>query len=352
MPTLAAAAKLGTLTQRQVIEKLYLAAMAKLRRQENGSIGQLMAHYRRAQDEIVAQIYNRYGETDGWTLLQWEQSGRLRAMLGTIEEILGRLRASAMDEIIRGSEIQFFGSYDQTAWAIDQATPPKVDAVWSRPPEDAVRILVNTPYKGAMFSQRIGLITNAMASDLRDELVQSLIQGESMQAAAKRVQKVIGANDTENIRSYAYRAKTIAQTEIMRAQNMARSFSYEQNRDLLVNDTDTEWLVTPDDKLCPWCMRREGKTDAEIEAASAEADGKEDPFGRSVDQPLHPHCRCAKIPKLKSWKDLIGLAMPEAMGNDYRGMRKDNGDWSIQPVEKFESWLIKKVGDFTPAGDL
>jgi SPP1 gp7 family putative phage head morphogenesis protein len=340
MPSVKAATKGGFLTQRQIIDRLYAQAMKVLRGQENESIRRLMDSYRLAQDNIVAQIFSRFGDAEGWTLQQWEESGRLRGLLQAVEETLGRLQAAADGEISRGASVQFFGSYDQTAWTLDQATPPTVPVTYARPPEDAVRVLTATPYKGAMFSQRIGLITNAMAADIRDELTQALIQGEGAEAAARRVRDIIGISSKNDPRSYTNRARVIARTEIMRAQNLAREFAYEQNKDLL-EDGETEWLVTPDDRLCPWCMRREGLSDAEIEASNP----GNDPWGNSTDVPLHPNCRCTKVPRLKKWKDLIGLDMPEALDKTARGIRDADGEWTIVKPERFERWLEKRTGE-------
>jgi len=329
----------GRLTQKEVIERLYNHALKVLRGQENESVDRLLSAYRLAQDQIVAQIYSRYGGTEGWTLLEWEQSGRLGELLAMVDDTLQRLAAAASDEIGAGAQVQFVNSYDRTAYALDQATPADRPIAYSRAPEDAVKILTNTPYKGAMFSQRIGLITNAMASDIRDELTQSLIQGESMEQAAKRVTGVIGISDVESPKSYANRGRVIARTEIMRAQNMARSFLYEQNKDVVDEEV---WMVTPDDRLCPWCLRREGLTDTEIR----DSDPGDDPWGNDTEAPLHPHCRCVKAPKLKTWKELIGLDMPEQLTDDTRGMRDDKGDWVIAPVETFDAWKAAKTDDF------
>jgi hypothetical protein len=341
MATIKGAQGGGFLTQKQVIEMLYARSMRVLRGLENESVDRLMKKYRTAQDRLVATLFNLYGDTDGWTYQQWVDSGKMRALLQAVETVLSDLQQAADTEIGRGAQVQFFQSYDQTSWALDQSTPPNTPVRYARPPEDAVRVLTNTPYKGAMFSQRIGMITDAMASDIRDELTQSLILGEDMTAAATRVQKVIGITNQQDPRSYANRARVIARSEIMRAQNMARDFTYEQNKDL-IEDGETIWVVAPDDRLCRWCFRREGLTDAEIEASSPE----DDPWGNDTEAPLHPNCRCTKEPKLKSWKDLIGLDMPENLKGDYRGMRNDSGRWEIAPIEKFEDWKAAKGVEF------
>ena len=69
------------------------------------------------------------------------------------------------------------------------------------------------------------------------------------------------------------------------------------------------WIVTPDDRLCRWCMRREGLTPEAIRKLP----GGGDPWGMSTNLPLHPHCRCTSEPILKTWREL-GIDMPEEYG--------------------------------------
>lgn len=318
-------------TQRAVIDQAYSQAMRVLRGQEEQDIKKLMGAFKRAQAEILSRIHQQI-MSEGWTLDSMQRTGRLQAMLTSISQVLQSLKDEQNGIIEQASIKQFAGAYQRTIYAMDMATPTTTAIAYAPPALDAVKILANSPYKGAMFSQRIGIITDAMASDIRDELMQSMIQGEGMDAAALRVRGVLGVDDISNPMAYAARARTIARTEIMRAQNDARDFTYQQNADIV---EDTQWMVTPDDRLCRWCMRREGLTDEEIEAA----DPGDDPWGNSIDCPLHPHCRCAKAPKLKSWKDLIGLDMPENLADDFRGMRNEDGQWVIQPVSTFNAWL-------------
>lgn len=318
-------------TQRAVIDQAYSQAMRVLRGHEEQDIKKLMGAFQRAQSEILSKIHQQI-MSEGWTLDTMTRTGRLQAMLDSITQVLQSLKAEQNGIIEQASIKQFAGAYQRTVYAMDMATPPTIAVAYTPPPLDAVKILANSPYKGAMFSQRVGIITDAMASDIRDELMQSMIQGEGMDAAALRVRGVLGVDDINNPMAYAARARTIARTEIMRAQNDARDFTYAQNSDIV---DDTDWVVAPDDKTCRWCLRREGMTDSEIEAA----DPGDDPWGASTDCPLHPHCRCTKAPRLKSWKDLLGLDMPENLADDFRGMRNEDGQWVIQPVSTFNAWL-------------
>lgn len=82
------------------------------------------------------------------------------------------------------------------------------------------------------------------------------------------------------------RARMIARTETMSAANEGQRMLWEQALEdgLLEGDELREWIVTPDDRLCPDCE--------ELDGATAELDGE---FAPGVDgPPLHPDCRCAQ----------------------------------------------------------
>jgi len=83
------------------------------------------------------------------------------------------------------------------------------------------------------------------------------------------------------------RAETIARTETMRASNQGQLEAWDQATDagLLTGDETKEWIVTPDDRLCPICEPLEGVTAALGDDFDAD--------GENVDAPpAHPRCRC------------------------------------------------------------
>ena len=333
-------------TRRQidVIRQLYARAQKLLDANENAGAGRVLGAYRQAEQAILEQLHqviDTMGQTPDFNLMA--RSGRLTSLVTSIHHAAVDLAQKVSTSYEADAAQQFMEAYQHAVYALDQATPDNKVAVYAPPPESAVKVLANTSYKGVMFSQRIGIITDAMASDIRDQLMQGLVNGESMAAVGERIQDVIGAEDPDNPKAYAYRALRIARTEIMRVSNFARDMSYAQNSDIVEDD---EWEVAPDDKSCDWCVRRDGLTDEEIE----KADPGDDPWGNSTDQPLHPNCRCTSVPKLRSWQDLLGLDMPEEFEDDERGMRdEETGDWEIAPVQSFDAWKAARLADMDQA---
>lgn len=96
------------------------------------------------------------------------------------------------------------------------------------------------------------------------------------------LEKVNGQVDRYATKLLNSRADRIARTEIMDALNNGQNEAWIQAQEqgyLSVNATK-EWIVTPDDVLCPECEPMDGRT--------VPING-EFPNG---DPPLHPSCRC------------------------------------------------------------
>lgn len=83
------------------------------------------------------------------------------------------------------------------------------------------------------------------------------------------------------------RAETIARTEVMDAANAGQVEAWEQATEdgLLTGNEEKEWIVTPDDRLCPVCEPMDG--------VSVPLDEDFDVDGDQIDgPPAHPNCRC------------------------------------------------------------
>ena len=317
-------------TQQQVIAKIMDQSQAALRGSEDEYLDQLQAAYQAAQDAIAARIVSRFGAAGSWTLDDVKAQKFDAQLLTHIDETIGKLNQKTNLLLENGMADQYLQAQQWSSYMLDQVTPDTINPKVTILTDTAIRTLVNERFQGAMFSERIGLITDGMAQDIKDGLLQSMISGETMGQAADRVDAVIGDGST-----WANRAEMIARTEIMRAQNLGRSATYEQNADLM---DGTEWVATGDDRVCPSCGGRDGKTDEEIQAGI-----EDDEFDGSIDTPLHPNCRCTKAPKLKSWRDL-GVDMPEDWADDARGYRdEDTGKWRIAPVQNFDDWRQDKL---------
>lgn len=120
----------------------------------------------------------------------------------------------------------------------------------------------------------------AAAASYRAELIDSGLALDKVNARLDRyVEKQI-----------RQRAETIARTETMAALNDGALEGYRQAREegLLGSDAMKEWIITPDELLCPDCAPMEG-------VKVPLADLFDTPAGSVPGPPLHPRCRCAVV---------------------------------------------------------
>ena len=322
------------LTQQQVLDSITEQAIVALRQQEEGAASDLLALYQSTQEQIIAKIQTAFpGES--WDLVSMQNS-RIQALLQQINAEIMKLNGAAIGLTSDATAQQFNDSASWSAYALDQATPANIAINYTQLPDTTLRAILSTPFQGAQFSQRYGMINDAMASDIRDQLMQSMINGESMDDASARVSTAMGGPGGGWTGGYAGRADSIARTEIMRASNLAAQDVFQnQNKDIM--EDEPEWFATPDDRECPWCAGRDGKTATQIRKLSLHARGKSDPFKGSATMPLHPHCRCRWMPRLKTWKDL-GIDIPEDAPDTARSMRLADGSWGEVPVQSYDAW--------------
>ena len=83
------------------------------------------------------------------------------------------------------------------------------------------------------------------------------------------------------------RADVIARTETMRASNEGQREAWDQAVEdgLLTGDEKQEWIVTPDDRLCPICEPLDGEQVTLGEKFNVNGEDLDGP-------PAHPNCRC------------------------------------------------------------
>lgn len=158
-------------------------------------------------------------------------------------------------------------------------------------------------------------VTDEARAAVRAIMARSFEEGIPPQAAARLIRDVVGLTEREaravaNFRARQFadgvspqralraverygarllnaRAERIARTETIRASTEGQQELWRQARDRGVFGAEAvqEWVVTPDDRLCPECEPMDG--------ATAPIGG--DFRGGGSGPPLHPNCRCAVV---------------------------------------------------------
>jgi SPP1 gp7 family putative phage head morphogenesis protein len=153
-----------------------------------------------------------------------------------------------------------FRTSDVKEWAFDSTAPSAVD--WVK--EHAAETI-----KG---------ISEDTRAQIRDLIEESFSDQFDVEDLAGEIADIIGDDA---------RAEVIARTEVMRASNAGQIEAWDQATEagLLTGNESKEWIVTPDDRLCPICEPMDGVQVGLDEMFDVDGDQVDEP-------PAHPNCRC------------------------------------------------------------
>ena len=147
--------------------------------------------------------------------------------------------------------------------------------------------------------QFVGFANKAPLSELFDAIPQT-----TKKAAQDAISYGIGRGQSPRVVAREFRkvasvpldrALTISRTEMHRAYRSASLDVYRANSDVVAG---WEWIAQLDDRTCPACAAMNGQIQSLY-----------------VDPTMHINCRCALVPKTKSWKELgfDGIEEPERL---------------------------------------
>lgn len=331
-------------TQKEIIRRVQDEVSAALLSGEEKFIRKWLRTLKRLERELtgrVAEAFSDWTEDgDAWSYLELRALGRDSILLSDVRDAVENAKkelTSALGEKMREHAEE---ASARGAWALDITTPPDVAIAFAaRVPDPHLQALVAMPYREGYFSDRIGHITETMFDDVKEGLVQSMLNGEGIKDAAARVRKAIGApSDLRKLtfaerretgaKAAANRAEMIARTELLRASNIGLRKTYADNEEVLDGE---EWYTARDDRACPECAAMDGLS------VPDETDGEQ--------PPLHPNCRCAVVPRPKKLSELLdlgeeGLELEEGPG--VMAFRDEEGDTQIGRYESFEHWMEER----------
>lgn len=138
-------------------------------------------------------------------------------------------------------------------------------------PKKTLKMLMQQPWSGANFSERIWGNSEALGKVLKQEIIQSFMQGVSVKDLSDRIEKRF-----ENDR---YNTERLVRTELNYAFNQTTKLSYEE-----AEIEEYEFLAEIDSRTSEICKKLNGKK-FKVKDASA---GVNYP-------PMHPHCRSTTI---------------------------------------------------------
>lgn len=217
---------------------------------------------------------------------------RLDKIQKQAKELSTRLYNAELRTDLRFLASQMDEAYKHTIFDIQQGTG--VSGAFDILPESRIKQVLNTRWRGKHFSNRIWGNTQNLVTELRQNMLESFMTGESEQDAAARIQERFSVAEFE--------ARRLIRTESTYVCGQAELEGY---RNSAVERY--EFASLDDDRRSKICERLDGKTFPISKAKP----GINYP-------PMHPFCRSSTLPVLpdeedldKEWDDFIAEYVPE-----------------------------------------
>ena len=259
-----------------------------------------------------------------------------------LEPYLNDLKKKQIQQMETALEKMYWDAYKRNAWALDQTTPPTTDISMihnldANPATDFylqtfLKSQIAVQWKGAMFSQRLGVITDKMARNIQSLTDAGMVNGWSTQELSLKIRDEVGIPSDKKLKTRPRasaaksRADMIARNEMMRAADQAKQFLFDQNKKIV---KDERWQTSDLGNVCDDCDENDGELYSDL----------------GVRPPLHPRCACTGVPVLQSWGDLLGPAYKDMkdMGIDEYEMKyfdpSKGGKLVTASVQPFDEWL-------------
>ncbi len=217
---------------------------------------------------------------------------------------------------------------NQSAQALLQASvPASINWSFGLPSPAAIANMVGATQAGSPLAD----LFNGFGAEAADKAGQALITGVTLGYNPRQIAPLV----QQALDVSRYRALTIARTEMLRTYRDAAIENYKANNDVV---DKWVWLCAMDARSCASCIAMNG----------TEHDLSEDLDG-------HPNCRCAKVPKTKSWDNILGplgidtSGIPDTSiniqsGSDWFDEQDESTQRQILGNSKYEAW---SNGDFT-----
>ena len=145
-------------------------------------------------------------------------------------------------------------------------------------PREAIKKIIEYPYAGKMFSDRIWDNKDALVKYIQQDLTVGIIRGDSIQKMARQLKK--------DLNVLYYQAERLVRTETNYAMNQAHLKGYKDSGVV----EKYEFLAAHDKRTSKLCRDLDGQM---FELSKAVV-GENYP-------PMHPNCRSTVVPVLEDW---------------------------------------------------
>ena len=274
-------------------------------------INTLTEIYKQTGDEAIMAEMNMLRSRQKVTLWQ--------SLIDEITARRGKLsieQSAILEEHLMATYTSIF---EQMAYSL--AVTTDIAQIFTMPNEEALKQLIKYPLSGEQFSSRIWKNNDSLIGKLKEELVRSAVQGESIPKISKRLRKYLV--DSEG-KYRDYNTKRLARTETAFIMESASVDTYKE-----VEMKKLEVICSLDERTCKICGKHDGDI-VEVDKAQA---------GKNV-PPFHPQCRCTTVPYIKDYKGTRVDMSKEGItyGTNSLGNKVIAGRRKVPSEMKFEEW--------------
>lgn len=253
------------------------------------------------------------------------QEQRLKNLLDTTKVQIARYAADAslVTEKAQWSAIQASLKHAEKLAATAVASDlPGIGVSLANVNPKNLEHLVGHLANGSVLRNHLELTMPAKAaSKVQEALIHGLATGKSQDWMRRKATEALGLSHT--------RATTILRTESLRAYRAASRAAYLANSDVLGGWV---WNAHLDSRTCVAC---------------AIMDGTKHPLDATLDG--HPRCRCAMVPRTKSWKELgLGDDLPDTRppirsGKEWLESQTPAVQRAMMGPAKFDAWTKGQI---------
>lgn len=238
---------------------------------------------------LEGEEFDRVVDEIDWIHIDGPQAEGTRAVFPILlRDVMESSAQTAADILTRSPKLRVVGAFDVTNPRVTEwirLHSAELVTEISEASRQAIRDLVARSYTegipaqtlARMIRQSIGLTTRQAraVANMRARMI----------ADGKKAEMIEKATERYAARLLRRRAEMIARTELIKAETQGQLLLWQQQIEagMLPGDVRKEWIVTPDDRLCPLCQDMDGAT---VPVDSDFVGGDDGP-------PLHPNCRCA-----------------------------------------------------------
>lgn len=262
--------------------------------------------YQKAEKDIVAEIAKLESRGRDLTRSQKYRINHLNSLKSEINKICDQI----------GEDVEHLtkqGVFD--AIKNNQENIIKVlESSFSKPGQKAMEQMLNTPWHGSYFSERLWSDTGKLANELNDIVKRGITQGRTIAEMSFQLSNRLNKsmNDTHRL----------VRTETINTLNRSSLDGYKKSDVKYIR-----WWAAQDERECDECGANHGKIY---------------PIDKAPNLPCHPGCRCTWLPVFDDELNKEELRMLDTTGNELYNYVKSSKIESVKSNEELKKIFTYK----------